>query len=561
MKKILTTFTLLTFISFGIKAQTNVSGGIFANTTWTMANSPYIVTSNVVVFPGFTLTIQPGVTVKFKNNQQLEIRQAKLLAIGTAIDSITFTSDSVAPAPGVYSGIYLNAGSLTSKFNYCKFNYANIGINATSADSLIVSNSNFSNDSIGLQFIGNTVAQVAMINNTVFTHNPKQGLIIRGLHYSGISNCNFLFNGIDGLIMDDMSGAMAVGINNCNFTNNDVGASSSMHHLNMNHCNFLNNTSHGLEGFGYMSPFDSYANSIKNSVFSFNQTGIAMVARMKYDSCTIKHNQTGSTSGGVCRIKNSTIDSNAVLGWSAYNDSIIYCNVKYNGTGIVAASLTIISGSTIEYSTGANISAGAGTTKITGNTISFGAVGIDNNAAGTFTITQNTIDNNGIGINSVSSISSISCNRICNNTTYDFKYGGSAALNADHNYWCTPDSAITQTLIYDGHNNLSYGLVNFMPVDSVCVPGGITTGISNNTSQTFSFSVFPNPASDNLTIELPKNILRSEIKILNLLGELEYSSKALTQKTNVDISTLGNGLHVVQITSGNNVSRQRFVKQ
>src|SRR5436190_10264571 len=69
-------------------SQTNVSGGIFSDTTWTLANSPYIVTDTVVVFPTITLTIQAGVTVKFDTLTQLEIRQAKLIAVGTQTDSI-----------------------------------------------------------------------------------------------------------------------------------------------------------------------------------------------------------------------------------------------------------------------------------------------------------------------------------------------------------------------------------------------------------------------------------------------------------------------------------------
>ena len=48
-------------------AQTNVQGGIYANTTWTLANSPYVMTGSIVVFPGKTLTIQPGVVVKVQN--------------------------------------------------------------------------------------------------------------------------------------------------------------------------------------------------------------------------------------------------------------------------------------------------------------------------------------------------------------------------------------------------------------------------------------------------------------------------------------------------------------
>src|SRR5438105_14890689 len=90
------------FLAVFSNAQTNVSGGIFSNTTWTLANSPYIVVDTVVVFPGVTLTIEPGVVVKFANNKRLEIRQATLVAIGTVTDSITFTSNSLTPNPGIW---------------------------------------------------------------------------------------------------------------------------------------------------------------------------------------------------------------------------------------------------------------------------------------------------------------------------------------------------------------------------------------------------------------------------------------------------------------------------
>jgi hypothetical protein len=46
-------------------SQTNVSGGIFQNTTWTAAGSPYLVTGSIVVFPGKTLTLETGVKVVF----------------------------------------------------------------------------------------------------------------------------------------------------------------------------------------------------------------------------------------------------------------------------------------------------------------------------------------------------------------------------------------------------------------------------------------------------------------------------------------------------------------
>src|ERR1700741_2987100 len=98
MKSLFPVISIL-LITIQTHAKTNMSGGIYANTTWTKANSPYIVTDTVVVFPGNTLTIEPGVEVRFADDMMIEKRQASLIAVGTQADSITFTSNSASPHP------------------------------------------------------------------------------------------------------------------------------------------------------------------------------------------------------------------------------------------------------------------------------------------------------------------------------------------------------------------------------------------------------------------------------------------------------------------------------
>ena len=44
-------------------ATVNVSGPIVANTTWTLAQSPYVVTGDIFLQSGATLQIEAGVTV------------------------------------------------------------------------------------------------------------------------------------------------------------------------------------------------------------------------------------------------------------------------------------------------------------------------------------------------------------------------------------------------------------------------------------------------------------------------------------------------------------------
>lgn len=123
MKKCL--LFLFLFACSAVHAQTIVSTNITSNTTWNLAGSPYIVTIDLVVFFPCTLTVDPGVTIRFDDGKELDLR-GNLLAIGTPVDSITFTSSSATPASGIWQGIRITGTTnplgmgdqLTMK--YCK---------------------------------------------------------------------------------------------------------------------------------------------------------------------------------------------------------------------------------------------------------------------------------------------------------------------------------------------------------------------------------------------------------------------------------------------------------
>ena len=110
-------------LPFNIYAETFVSGNITQNTTWTLAESPYIITGDLAVrhsefrdSPTATLTIEPGVVVRFEPGTGLYIGYrggaynhswfGALFAQGTESAPITFTSNAANPAPGDWKGIY-----------------------------------------------------------------------------------------------------------------------------------------------------------------------------------------------------------------------------------------------------------------------------------------------------------------------------------------------------------------------------------------------------------------------------------------------------------------------
>ena len=99
MKKLFT-FLLITAISITlgsfaltnqVSADTEVHKNITVDTTWTLKNSPYVLTKTIEVEYGDTLTIEPGVTVKMPGAyDDMFLLKGEIIAIGTADNKITF---------------------------------------------------------------------------------------------------------------------------------------------------------------------------------------------------------------------------------------------------------------------------------------------------------------------------------------------------------------------------------------------------------------------------------------------------------------------------------------
>jgi hypothetical protein len=95
------------------RAETEVGGPIISDTTWTVANSPYFVVESIDVWEGVTLTIEPGVTVKFEREKKMQVN-GQLIARGTASRSIWFTSLGDIIGPGDWGNIEFTTTAVTT---------------------------------------------------------------------------------------------------------------------------------------------------------------------------------------------------------------------------------------------------------------------------------------------------------------------------------------------------------------------------------------------------------------------------------------------------------------
>lgn len=131
-------FTLMVWllVTAQMAASTVVSGLITTNTTWYQAQSPYIASGDITVSTGVTLTIEPGVTVLFRqvDNPKTYTRRAvlrvmgSLEARGSALAPITFTL-AEGSAIGDWGGLWLD-GNGAAVLEHVRIMYAERGIYA-----------------------------------------------------------------------------------------------------------------------------------------------------------------------------------------------------------------------------------------------------------------------------------------------------------------------------------------------------------------------------------------------------------------------------------------------
>lgn len=242
------TFLVFTFL-FCCKSivgfTTDVSGVISSNTVWSLENSPYIVTDNVLVNSGVTLTIEVGVTIKFNKDKSLQIN-GELVAQGTTNDRIVFTSNEANPSIGDWGGINFGDTSIDASFdssgdfingsiiNNCLIQYGGgngqNGILYLEKSHPFISNSTISNSaSSGIyanQVLTTTYEDTLNINNNRIYDNFGYGIYAKVYNYVGgltsISNNVILNNGSYGVYITKWNVIQSVDTNPVEVINNVI---------------------------------------------------------------------------------------------------------------------------------------------------------------------------------------------------------------------------------------------------------------------------------------------------------------------------------------------------
>jgi len=236
MKNIFT-FILLSVLIGGLSnsfCQTNVSGNYFTNQTWSLAGNPYVVTGNIIIPIGVTLTIQPGVEIENSGNFTITI-SGNLIANGNSTLPITSNGGTI---------MFRKTNLANSQISY--FNSIGTSIqladesefyqdNPQNSDTLQISNSIFTNANLRTKGYQTTAAlkisNSTISNSTVTGYYPRSEPII---------------------------------FNDCQINNSSISSEAYNYGIRFNN-SIVNNTSLSISGCGGNMQF--YYSTLLNSSF------------------------------------------------------------------------------------------------------------------------------------------------------------------------------------------------------------------------------------------------------------------------------------------------------
>jgi len=253
MKKPLKLFSLLAVIIIGMFAAasalffsvanaTYVEGNIAQDTIWTLTDSPFIVVNDVIVKPGFTLTIEPGVEVRFGGDFALVV-DGRLNATGTNERMITFTSNRLQPRPGDWETITFANRTDHSGLAYSVVEYAVSGITIDKGN-VEIENSHVSNNlQDGIYITNDNSAYIhdntvdfnkngvfivdssgSTIENNIISANSENGICLQSSEGKYINSISILGNTLSTNLRGiDVRGQVTTNIAQNSISYNDIG--------------------------------------------------------------------------------------------------------------------------------------------------------------------------------------------------------------------------------------------------------------------------------------------------------------------------------------------------
>lgn len=437
-------FSLFLILSNSAFSQTNVSGVISSNTTWTKAASPYNVTGNILVNSGVVLTINDGVTIKVNGDYYIKI-EGNLNAVGTTNSKIIFESNSQSPTRRNWQGIQIRP----------------TGGSTLNSDQSYLSGTRLKN---------------------VVIKNATKGVYVYG---TGIHISDVEFNENDFGV--EIRSSVNVVLDNNRFVNNNYGIYTEYEAYggdgtsNIENTYILNNTfSSNTNGAYFFLNQRQFKNlNIKSNLFDNNTIGLTFSGGgygCSVQSATISQNTflSNQTYGlKVGQIMSQASDARTPYAFIVEKNSFIDNGVYWEYGGGAGGATSSFSNNVISTKNGTSLVIKGESSRsdlFSKNYIysNINAISVQPLFANSYFPSNKTISYNSIRGNSSNAlVKLLGSNMVFNNNNFRpytqqilLKVDGTNDINSNNNYWGTTDLSKINEGIFDKSDNFELGQAN-----------------------------------------------------------------------------------------------------
>lgn len=543
-------------------AQTTVAPVISSDQVWDISGSPYLITQNTYIDTGVSVTVMPGVEVRFQSTSIRIIVDGSFQAKGTEDSTILLdqgqiyyrsSADSYDPADG--SGAY---------FNYCVFTGAGVG-----------------KRSIDLYYISALVENCKFINTYYSINNMASSFNPVTLD---VLNCTFTDSNLYSFPIYTSGRENDVTIRHCTFNLGStllIGGKVVMENNTVNEfrriqissyggtivrCNTFTNIEFGVE-------FRVYHDDSSDQLSFVHNTLDTMGFSTSYPMLKVGNYSTINTIGKFNANNNnfltntSNMEKVAVSGYNA-NPST-YEEIDFTGNYWETTDTTTIKGYIRDYSDDITVFAKADYSGYLSAPDTGCTTTIPSSCHASFYLARDTnhlynlyIVNNSTGTSA--------------HTGYHWTFGdgsGSSSRNPVHYYKHFGKYQICLTL-FDSADNCYSTFCDSIGLDSnglLLKQEGFTITVLDESElgtakpeAMAGMKVYPNPGNGLITIELPR-LMQGDlhIQVMEVTGRIVLDKTAVPmageQKWVADLSELEEGLYLLHIKSGLHETTTRVI--
>lgn len=127
--------------------------------------------------------------------------------------------------------------------------------------------------------------------------------------------------------------------------------------------------------------------------------------------------------------------------------------------------------------------------------------------------------------------------------------------------WRSPSSDLGRVTFYTAVNAANGDGNAFGNGDQTVTATSTRPSLSISEAKRLNFDMYPNPASQELTIQLPSDSNKATVQFYDYIGRLALTKTITSSNEKIDVNALNSGVYILKVLSNDKIGSQKFIKK